>query len=651
MGLCIVAVFAIGMVTAASAVASNAVLAWGLNSSGQLGNGTTTSSDVPLQVKGLNGIGILSGVTAISGGSDYSLALLKSGEVAAWGSNEYEQLGDGTNANSDVPVKVCAAGTVGACPSGPYLGEGGAGREVTAISAGRYHSLALLGSGEVVAWGYNPEGELGNGTTASSNVPVKVCAVGTVGSCPTGGPYLGEGGIGHEVTAISADGFHSLARLGNGEVRAWGSEGSGELGNGSCFGSSDVPVEVTGLNGTGTLSGVSGAMPVSSGEYHSLALLGNGEVRAWGDNGYGQLGNPTDDCGLNPNSDVPVEVDGVNGIGTLSGVTAISAGSYYSLALLGTGEVRAWGYNREGELGDGTSTGPQTCNGSYPCSTTPVEVNGPNDIGTLSGVTAISAGWEHNLALLSHSEVMAWGSGYSGALGNGATANSDWPVQVKGLNGIGTLSGVTAISAGEYHSLALSPLPPPEFEGPPNNFPKQFKSEEDQSVFDFTGGKIKCESDKDKGEVTEPTTLTEEITFKTCKYDGTSKCEKPGGGEPETGPLEGFIGFINKTTTEVGLELKPKGATTVLIEFACLSGNVKIKVEGSVVGVFKQDDLNVSTKKFTVTFSQANAQQALHELEGGPSDEPECKIGANPQKCGFESKDEITFAKKTTLIP
>ena len=126
-------------------------MAWGCNDSGQLGNGTTTDSDVPVAVSGLGG------VTAIAAGADHSLALLSDGTVMAWGYNGSGQLGNGTTTDSDVPVAVS-----------------GLSGTVTAIAGGGTHSLALLSDGTVMAWGRNGSGQLGNGTTTDSHVPVAV---------------------------------------------------------------------------------------------------------------------------------------------------------------------------------------------------------------------------------------------------------------------------------------------------------------------------------------------------------------------------------------------------------------------------------------------------------------------------------------------
>jgi alpha-tubulin suppressor-like RCC1 family protein len=184
----------------------------------------------------------------------------------------------------------------------------------------------------------------------------------------------------------------------------------------------------------------------------AVAASASANVVTWGEATYGRLGNGSlinPACPGNPCSTVPVAVSGV------SGATAISSSRTGGLAIVGGGTVVAWGFNEEGQLGDGTDVGPESC-GGYSCSTVPVAVSG------LSGVTAVAAGNEQRLALLSDGTVVAWGSNEAGALGNNSTTSSSVPVPVcevgwsSGPCPAGHyLTGVTAISAGESHSVAL----------------------------------------------------------------------------------------------------------------------------------------------------------------------------------------------------
>jgi alpha-tubulin suppressor-like RCC1 family protein len=305
------------------------VLAWGDNTYGQLGNGTTTNSSIPVAVSLPSG----TTVTGIAGGSNHSLALTSSGQVLAWGSNVQGQLGNGTTTNSSTPVAV-------SLPSGTT---------VTAIAGGGFHSLALTSTGQVLAWGFNASGQLGNGTPTNSSSPVAV-------SLPSG----------TTVTAIAGGVYHSLALTSSGQVLAWGSNGYGELGNGTTTNSS-TPVAVSLPSGT-TVTAIAG------GHEHSLALTSTGQVLAWGSNLYGELGN-----GTTTNSSTPVAVSLPSG----TTVTAIAGGVYHSLALTSTGQVLAWGYNFSGQLGNGSTTN----------SSTPVAVS------AFPAAVAISGGGSHSLAI------------------------------------------------------------------------------------------------------------------------------------------------------------------------------------------------------------------------------------------------------------
>jgi alpha-tubulin suppressor-like RCC1 family protein len=257
------------------------------------------------------------------------------------------------------------------------------------------------------------------------------------------------------VPSISVLGSDACALLPDGTVKCWGDNSAGELGIGATTGPqtceedyegdgiwqypcSTSPVAVPGLSGVTAISG-------------TCALLSDGTVRCWGDNSFGELGDGTSTgpemCSYTgtmapttPCSTTPVAVSG------LSGVTAISAGGSQVCALLSDGTVRCWGDNYYAELGNGTSTGPETCQSGWPCSTTPVVVSG------LSGVVAISAGNDETCALLAGGTVQCWGAVEvlprgSDSCQNGACATT--PVAVPGLNGeVTAISGTCALMSG-----------------------------------------------------------------------------------------------------------------------------------------------------------------------------------------------------------
>jgi alpha-tubulin suppressor-like RCC1 family protein len=227
------------------------------------------------------------------------------GTLRAWGLNDFGQLGNDTTISSDTPVKVQLP----------------PGTQVTSMRAGCGHTLALTTTGQVLAWGYNNDGELGDGTTTSTGTPVMV-------KLPPG----------TKVKAIRAGCFHSLALTTTGHVLAWGFSGQGELGNGSIL-SSPEPVMVKLPKGTKVAA-------ISAGAGHSLAVTTTGRLYAWGYNGGGQLGD-----GTTTNADIPVRVKLPLG----AKVTAIAAGCDHNLALTAKGHVLAWGFNHDGELGNGTT--------------------------------------------------------------------------------------------------------------------------------------------------------------------------------------------------------------------------------------------------------------------------------------------------------
>jgi alpha-tubulin suppressor-like RCC1 family protein len=398
---------------AASASAHGAVVTWGWGRHGQLGDGTDGESAVPVEVQGLGD------VKAVSTSEANDLALLEDGTVMSWGGEDHQgELGDGSTGESDVPVPV--TGLTG----------------VIAISAGDTGDLALLSDGRVMAWGANDTGQLANGTTSGeSTVPVEV-------------PGLSE------VTAISTNGFDSLALLKNETVMAWGANPRDVLGKTGEGTKGGPPQPVPGLSGVKAI-----ATYGSLDSFTSLALLSDGKVVAWGENRDGSLGDgtstgPEKGAEGEPFSTAPVEVQG------LTEVTAIAPG----LALRRNGTVMAWGANGNGQLGDGTNTGPESCTEFFgatevhgiPCATVPVEVSG------LTGVSAIAApdsSEDSSFALLTNGTVMAWGDNFVGSLGGGIFEGptkctsgsvlsefcSKVPVKVEGLDEVSAISLITAV--------------------------------------------------------------------------------------------------------------------------------------------------------------------------------------------------------------
>ncbi|WP_353569819.1 choice-of-anchor D domain-containing protein [Candidatus Albibeggiatoa sp. nov. BB20] len=317
----------------------------------------------------------LTGISQLATGGYYTCGKNSTG-VKCWGYNGTGQLGDDTSTDHLTPIDVSDLGS-----------------EVSAVALGEYHSCALLDTGTVKCWGFNGNGELGDGTTTDRYTPVDVSGL-------TG------------VSAIALGGAHACALLDTGTVKCWGINTDGELGDGTTT-NSNIPVDVTGLTGVSA---------IALGPLTSCALLDTGTVKCWGNNGYGELGD-----GTTTDRYTPVAVSG------LTGVSEISLGENHSCALLDTGSVKCWGYNGNGRLGDGTTTD----------SSTPIAVS------SLTGVSAIALGNYHSCALLSTGSVKCWGYNGNGRLGDGTTIDQYTPTAVS------SLTDASGLGLGKYHSCAL----------------------------------------------------------------------------------------------------------------------------------------------------------------------------------------------------
>ena len=401
------------------------VKCWGQNTNGQLGDGTTTQRLTPVDVTGLT-----SGVITIAAGGSHTCAVMTNGGVKCWGWNAYNQLGDGTTTQRLTPTDVT-----------------GLASPVTAITGGGLHTCAITNTGGAQCWGYNANGQLGNGTTTQSATPVDVtgltsnvtalagasnstCAIVNGGAkCWGSNSYglLGDGtttqrttqvdvnGLASGVATISSYNVHTCATTTSGGVKCWGYGYHGYLGHGS-NNHAYTPANVTGIS--------SGALAVVVGVNYGCALMNTNAIKCWGENNRGQLGN-----GEIAYRTVPVNVQGI-----ASGATMLDLGYLHACVII-NGGVKCWGYNGNGTLGDGTGIDR----------TTPVNVSG-----LASGVNTISAGAYHSCALMTGGGLKCWGFNANGEIGDGTTTSRSTPVDVTGLT-----SGVLAVAAGEGFTCAV----------------------------------------------------------------------------------------------------------------------------------------------------------------------------------------------------
>jgi len=332
---------------------------WGGNNDGQLGDGTTIDRHTPVDVSGLT-----SGVQAIAAGSSHTCALMTNGEVKCWGDNENAQLGDGATINQNKPVNVVG------------LSSG-----VKAVAAGDGHTCALTGSGGIKCWGRNTSGQLGDGTTLERRTPVDV------------------NGLTSGVQAIATGISHTCALMISGGVKCWGNNYEGELGDGTTINRS-TPIDVSDLRDE--------VQTIATGNYHTCALTTNGGIKCWGENFSGELGD-----GTSTDRQLPVDVSGLT-----NDVQAIAAGFEYTCALTTNNQMKCWGGNNEGELGNGTTSGSHR----------PIDVRALTE-----GVQAMATGGYHTCALTTTNLVKCWGDNLAGQLGDGTTVERHLPVDVIGF--------------------------------------------------------------------------------------------------------------------------------------------------------------------------------------------------------------------------
>lgn len=329
------------------------------------------------------------GYTTLDGGNSHSLALRADGTLWAWGYNDNGQLGDGTNANKNIPTQIGAD-------------------TWKAVAGGTMHSLAIKSDGTLWAWGYNAINQLGDGTDVSKNAPTLI----------DGGNWK----------SVSAGESHSLAIKSDGTLWGWGRDYEGQLGHaGGNSNNKPTPVKIGtatwsvveasgytsyGIQSDGTLwawgygysyiptqIGADTWKTIAHGNGFTVGIKSNGTLWSWGVNGNGVLG-----LGEDPSYEnyVPRQ------IGTDSW-KAVAAGDRHSLAIKQDGTLWGWGYNADYRLG---------YEASYDDQYVPVQIGTAQWKAISIGIRAA-----HNLGIQQDGSLWAWGNNYYGQAGNGTSFN------------------------------------------------------------------------------------------------------------------------------------------------------------------------------------------------------------------------------------
>ncbi|MBN1441019.1 MAG: hypothetical protein JW929_16565 [Anaerolineales bacterium] len=329
-----------------------AIRCWGNNQSGQLGNATTGKASLPVETGAVPG-----GAAALAAGKNHTCALSAGGEVYCWGANGRGQLGDGTSDDRAVPAPVA-----------------GLQEKTVMLAAGDSFTCALSESGTVRCWGWNAEGQLGDGGEGDRSLPV------------------GVSGLGGGIRSIAAGKAHACALRGTGGVACWGRGYEGQLGDGLRK-ASRTPVDVSGLR--------DGAEAVAAGGTYSCAFLTDQKAVCWGYNVY-VPGDKNEYAVPNETRMLPQRP------------AAIGMGANFACLLTGAGGVQCWGTNRYGQLGNGTK---------LDATEKPLFVKGLEQ-----GAAFLAVGMQHACALTNGGEIRCWGANDSYQLGADAPVAAYAPV-------------------------------------------------------------------------------------------------------------------------------------------------------------------------------------------------------------------------------
>ena len=406
------------------------VISVGLGTSGQLGDGTSTTKQLPTKVVNTDNTGNLSNIITIKSGANTTYALTKGGNVYAWGIGTNGQLGNHGLSNSNKPVLVSNS-----------VGEENI-KDILYIGAGANHALAVENTGYVEVWGLNDQKQIGDSTVQNSSLPIyigsKVVATPNTVTLNIGDTqeikvalesfnlFKAEQDLSRKITFKSLN--ENVVTVNDAGILTGKSMGITRV-----VATDSVSRKVATINVTVLENGGIATPKIASGINHTIALKSDGTVWAWGLNNHGQLG-----TGTTANSYVPVKVD-------IENVIDIAAGDHFSIALKSDGTVWVWGYNDRGQLAQGNTSQVLS----------PIQAKGVGGIGFLDNVKKIAACRYSWIALLNTTEVVGCGANTQALLGDNTTTDRHTPVYMVNYNGVGHLTNVRDISIGQCESTIL----------------------------------------------------------------------------------------------------------------------------------------------------------------------------------------------------
>jgi len=418
------------------------VRCWGNNSSGQLGNGTTTNSSLPIELTALG-----SGNKDIAVGGTAACVVTHEDTVKCWGNNAYGQLGNGSTASSTTPVSVCAYVD---CAQGELFSD------AVAISAGYSHFCAMhataFNNNRISCWGRNNYGQLGNSLYEELyySYPVLVSQTNDTNTSSIDGFTAVEVGDGYSCGILGSEGY----------VLCWGRNTEGQLGNKTrtngananpgfvCAGASSSSCSEDPLSDVVQLAAGKSTSTEYGNVAHTCVRLRDTTMKCWGSNFYGQLGTGSYTIeGQNADKSAPTDVCSsvVDSVCTpLNHVSNIAAGTNHTCATLdSTGQMHCWGANYIMQIGNGVTPQYGQEEGFFYVLPQPA-------LGLFQNAATVSAGAYHSCAITDSAGLYCWGYNSTGQLGNNTLVSSAEPVYVSAQTPVLTLSLASSSSSAIY---------------------------------------------------------------------------------------------------------------------------------------------------------------------------------------------------------
>jgi alpha-tubulin suppressor-like RCC1 family protein len=373
------------------------VFVWGLNSSGQLGDGSFTKREKPVEITSRFNLAASDKIQSLNFGANHSSATSSLGRVFVWGSNTAYQLGTGDITNDitklNTPTEITSR----------FNFE--SSEVIQSINLGWSSSTALTSNGRVFTWGDNDYGQLGDGTGANENrsSPFDIT-----------NRFVLDTNLNEKITYLSSSYYGSFALTSAGKIFAWGDNLYGQLGDNTTV-NKNTPTNITsrfGLHSGEVVTMISGA-----GDEHSVAITNQSRVFTFGRNNQGQLGNGND---LIASSPIPIDITSLFNLSSEETIQTLTGGASFSIITTSLGRIMSWGGNFSGQLGNGNNTNQFT----------PVNIANQFVLQDGESVKSISSGHSQSFALTSVGRVFVWGANGSNQLGDGLTASRNVPFAI-----------------------------------------------------------------------------------------------------------------------------------------------------------------------------------------------------------------------------